>query len=64
MNDLESNNLVLLSYKNDFISAGFGEEMVQARFEVINHIIKDTYNFRYLTKNIVESEESLVGLGF
>ena len=64
MSNLVTDNLIVLSYRNDFISTKFGEEMVQKRFEVVSKIERNTFSGRYLTKNIVESEESLIGLGF
>ena len=64
MSNLVTDNLIFLSYRNDFISTKFGEEMVQKRFEVVSKIERNTFSGRYLTKTIVESEESLIGLGF
>ena len=53
-----------MGFLHDFIPTGYGEEMVQTRFDVVDVLQRGSYNGKYVTKTIVESEESWLGLGF
>ena len=54
----------LFAYRNNYHPDKYGEDMVSTQFTSIFRLYDGQPQNRYLTKNIAESEESWLGLGF